>query len=284
MHVHPDEPHRSSLRHRKGSGRAKRQRRIRARSTPGLVAGAARDNVGLAAHRLDGLPCLLLPGAPRGPGGRLYGRHRLHEGSEVSFMPGQWLGLPLAPLAPALPQARHQPQAHPRLPAPHQRQGRALLPDPHPPLGARADLRLLGRAAGRTAVLASHLQLPATAQQPQPPDPGPAAGRAPGGQRRGEPQLVRRRVLHDAEDPIDLQQGEHAPHRAFARPYPDPPPDLGGVLGDLDQRLAAGGVDSRGMKIALEAVSWTSGRVRSVARTGSTGVSGERRTGRPSST
>jgi Integrase core domain len=35
-----------------GSGRAKRQRRIRAHSTPGQVAGAATNNTGLAAHRL----------------------------------------------------------------------------------------------------------------------------------------------------------------------------------------------------------------------------------------
>jgi hypothetical protein len=55
-----------------GRWRAKRHGRIRARSTTGLVAGAARDNVGLVAHRTDGLPCLLLPGKPLGPGGRLY--------------------------------------------------------------------------------------------------------------------------------------------------------------------------------------------------------------------
>ena len=55
-----------------GRWRAKRHGRIRARGTAGLVAGAARDNVGLATHRTDGLPCLLLPGKPLGPGRRLY--------------------------------------------------------------------------------------------------------------------------------------------------------------------------------------------------------------------
>ena len=51
-----------------GSRRAKRQRRIRAHSTPGQVAGAATNNAGLAAHRLPAACPTALPRSSPCPG------------------------------------------------------------------------------------------------------------------------------------------------------------------------------------------------------------------------
>jgi len=77
MHVHPNEPHRSlPPLEDTGSRRAKRQRRIRAHSTPGQVAGAATNNAGLTAHSADGLPHRASQEQPLVPGHRSCPRRR----------------------------------------------------------------------------------------------------------------------------------------------------------------------------------------------------------------
>ena len=68
-----------------GSRRAKRQRRIRAHSTPGQVAEAATNNAGLTAHRLPAAcPPLCFPGAAPVPGHRSCPRQRTNPIAAVS--------------------------------------------------------------------------------------------------------------------------------------------------------------------------------------------------------
>ncbi len=72
------------------------------------------------ASRYGGRALLRLPRARRGlVRGRARDPHRARPHR-------QWARVPLAPLAPSLPGARHRAPAHPALHAPHQRQGRGL--------------------------------------------------------------------------------------------------------------------------------------------------------------
>jgi len=104
-------------------------------STPGRVAGAAKDNVGLAAHRSSAAcPTSSSPRAPK-PGKRAYARLPSRP-SRRSFMPRQRGRVPdRIPLACA--GSRHAPRLHQARNTAPERQGVCISLLPAPPGAAR---------------------------------------------------------------------------------------------------------------------------------------------------